>query len=139
MQTDYKQIYQELANKTGKSEQMYKDLGNFVFKETYNMMRNPKSLILKLKGVGNWHLRKKRMDIVVSQWTDRGLVRPREEFESDGSYNEYLEKHTQYNLFKERLKEYDKYLSLKKETNEIRRKTQVLLTPEENKERFKSK
>lgn len=103
------------------------------------MMRNPKSLILKLKGVGNWHLRKKRMDIVVNQWTDRGLVRSREEFESDGSYNEYLEKHTQYNLFKERLVEYDKYLILKEQTNKKRRETQVLLQPDQGEnERFKS-
>lgn len=79
------------------------------------------------------------MDIVVTQWTDRGLVRTREEFESDGSYNEYLEKHNQYNLFKERLKEYDRYLILKEETNKKRRETQVLLQPNQGEnERFKS-
>lgn len=104
------------------------------------MMRNPKSLILKLKGVGNWHLRKKRMDIVVTNYSDRGIVKTREDFESDGSYNEYLEKHKQYNLFKERLKEYERYLILKEETNKKRRETQVLLQPDKGEnERFKSR
>lgn len=128
-----------MAQKTGKPEQMYKELGNFIFQETYNMMRNPTSLIIKLKGVGSWHLRKKRMDIVVNEWSDRGKVRGREEFETDNGYNEYLEKHKQYNIFKERLADYDKYLALKKEINAKRRETQVLLEPRKGEdERFKS-
>lgn len=139
MQTDYKQIYKELAEKTQKSEQMYKDLGNFVFAETYQMMRNPKSLITKLKGIGSWHLRKKRMDIVVSQWSDRGLERDRSEFESEVMWNQYREKKVQYDTFVERLKDYDEYLSIKKEVNTKRRETQVLLQPREGQdERFKS-
>jgi hypothetical protein len=118
---------------------MYKDLGNFVFQEAYSMMRNPKSLIIKLKGVGAWHLRKKRMDIVVTQYPDRGLVKTREDFESDSGYEEYLEKHTQYNIFKERLVDYEKYLLIKDEIKTKRRETQVLLKPTEGQdERFKS-
>ena len=117
---------------------MYKDIGSFIFQETARMMKNPQSLIIKLKGVGFWHLRKKRMDIVVNEWTDRAVVKTREDFESDYGWNDYLERHIQYNIFKDRLKEYDKYLDLKKEVNTIRRKTQVLLTPSTNTEKFKS-
>ena len=139
MQTDYKQIYKELSEKTGKSEQMYKDLGNFIFAETYNMMRNPKSLIIKLKGVGNWHLRKKRMEIVVTQWTDRRLLRLRHEFDSEASWNTYIEKKIQYEIFEKRLKDYEKYLALKNEIKMKRRETQVLLQPNQGEnERFTS-
>ena len=138
MQTDYKQIYQELAQKTGKSEQMYKDIGSFIFKETSRMMNNPSSLIIKLKGIGRWHLRKKRMEIVVNEWTDRSDPKSREEFDSDGAYQNYLDKHIRYVNFKERLLEYDRYLALKQEINAERRKTQVLLTPTDSKEKFKS-
>lgn len=78
------------------------------------------------------------MDIVVNEYPDRGLIKVREDFETDNGWNEYQEKHKQYTIFQARLVEYDKYLSLKKEINAERRKTQVLLTPEENKEKFKS-
>lgn len=118
---------------------MYKDLGNFIFQETYSMMRNPTSLIIKLKGVGSWHLRKKRMDIVVSDYPDRGESKTREDFDTDNGYEEYLEKYKQYNIFKDRLVEYDKYLALKHQINSKRRETQVLLEPNKGEdERFKS-
>lgn len=138
MQSDYKQIYKELAEENNKPEQLYKDIGNFIFQETYSMLRNPTSLIIKLKGVGNWHLRKKRMEIVVNEWSDRGLVRPREDFESDLSYQEYLDKKKQYDMFVERLKDYEEYLKMKKDVRAQRNKTQVLLSPSENNDKFKS-
>lgn len=139
MQSDYKQIYKELSQETSVSEQLYKDLGNFIFQETYNMLRSPTSLIIKLKGIGNWHLRKKRMDIVVSEYPDRGLVKTRDEFESDLSFQEYLDKKKQYDIFVARLKEYDEYLKMKKEIRAIRNETQTLLQPvDRSSERFKS-
>ena len=139
MQSDYRQIYKELAEENNKPEQLYKDIGNFIFQETYNMLRNPTSLIIKLKGVGNWHLRKKRMEIVVNEYPDRGLEKTRENFESDSSYQEYLDKKKQYDMFVERLREYDEYLKLKKDVREARNKTQVLLEPDKGEgERFKS-
>lgn len=102
-------------------------------------MRNPTSLILKLRGVGAWHLRKKRMDLVVREYPDRGLVRTREEFDTESGWEEYLEKHNQYKIFQERLVEYDKYLEIKKEINAKRRETQVLLEPDKGENgRFKS-
>lgn len=79
------------------------------------------------------------MDIVVNEYPDREIVKNREDFESDSSYNEYLDKHNQYMIFKERLLDYDRYLSLKKEINKKRRETQVLLEPSKGEdERFKS-
>jgi hypothetical protein len=139
MQTNHQDIYSALAKEKDKSEQVYKDIGSFIFRETARMLKDPTSLILKLKGVGSWRLRKKRMDIIINECADRGLVRPRDEFPSDESYNIYLEKHIQYNNFKERLKEYDKYMTIKKQIKEKRNATQVLLEPNSGEdERFKS-
>ncbi len=139
MQTNHLDIYKILAEEKGKSEQMYKDLGSFIFKETSRLLKNPTSLILKLKGIGSWHLRKKRMDIVVNEWTDRAKVKTREDFTSDVSYNIYLEKHTQYKMFQERLKEYEEYLSIKAEVRKKRYESQTLLERDKGEDiRFKS-
>lgn len=137
MQTNHLDIYTALAKEKG-NEQTYKDIGSFIFRETAKMLKEPTSLILKLKGVGSWHLRKKRMEIVVNEWEDRSKVRPREEFPSDLSYNIYLEKHLRYINFQQRLKEYEKYLSIKKQIREKRYATQVLLTPKDVSDKFKS-
>lgn len=140
MQTNHQEIYTTLAKEKDKPEQIYKDIGSFIFQETAKMLKEPTSLILKLKGVGSWRLRKKRMDIIINECSDRGLVRNREEFPSDASYNIYLEKYKQYHNFKERLKEYDKYIDIKKDIKQKRHATQVLLQPTSgNEERFKSK
>lgn len=139
MQTNHLDIYKMLAEETGKSEQTYNDIGSFIFKETARLLKNPNSLILKLKGIGSWHLRKKRMEIVVNEWTDRAKVKTREDFTSDVSYNIYKEKHQQYLNFQEMLKEYDKYMTLKQEIRKKRNETQVLLEPDKGEdERFKS-
>lgn len=139
MQTNHLDIYKMVAEETGESEQLYKDIGSFVFKETASMIKDPESLILKLKGIGSWHLRKKRMEIVVNEWTDRAKVKTREDFSSEASYLSYLEKHTQYMNFKERLEEYDRYLQLKQEIRQKRHETQILLSPQDDSdEKFKS-
>lgn len=134
MQSDYKQIYKELAEENSIPEQLYKDIGNFIFQETYNMLRSPTSLIIKLKGLGNWHLRKKRMDIIVNEYSDRGLVKTRDQFDSDNGFQEYLDKKKQYDIFVARLKEYDDYLKMKRDVREQRNKTQVLLESDKREE-----
>jgi len=139
MQTNHLDIYKMLAEENGGNEQLYKDIGSFVFKETASMIKNPESLILKLKGIGSWHLRKKRMEIVVNEWTDRAKIKTREDFSSEVAYMNYLDKHTQYMNFKERLEEYDRYLQLKQEIRKKRYETQILLEPDNGEdERFKS-
>lgn len=129
MQANHNDIYKMTAEKTGRDEQLLKDLGSFIFKETAQMLKDPKSLILKLKGLGSWHLRKKRMEIVVNEWTDRSKVKTREEFTSDVSFKTYTDKHIQYKIFQERLKDYEKYLEIKQEVKKKRYETQTLLEP----------
>lgn len=139
MQTNHLDIYKMLALEKGKNEQTYKDIGSFIFKETAKMLKEPTSLILKLKGIGSWHLRKKRMEIVVNEWEDRSIKRDRSEFPSDDAYSIWLEKHLRYINFQQRLLEYDRYLSIKKQIREKRYETQTLLEPLDGEEqRFKS-
>jgi len=138
MQTSQQDIYLELSKEKEINEQVYKDIGSFVFRETAKMLKEPTSLILKLKGIGSWHLRKKRLDIVVNEWTDRAEVKTREDFPSNMAYAAYLDKHLQYINFKERLEEYERYLSIKKEVREQRYKTQTLLAPTDTTDKFKS-
>lgn len=137
MQTDYKQIYKELSLKSGKPEQLYKDIGTFVFQETTRMMKNPTSLIIKLKGIGNWHLRRKRMMIVIEEDKNYEDEKDLSEFETESSYENYKDRHKRYHIFKERLKEYDDYISLRNEIRLKRWETQFPLSPNED-EKFKS-
>ena len=139
MQSNHLDIYKMVASDTGVSEELYKDIGSFIFKETARLLKEPTSLILKLKGIGSWHLRKKRMEIVINEYTDRSEVKTRDQFDSDSSFKEYQEKHNRYVLFQERLKDYEKYLAIKSEIRKKRYETQVLLTPEDDgDEKFKS-
>lgn len=138
MQTNPQDLFKMVSQDTGKSEQMYKDLGSFVFREASKMLKKPTSLIIKLKGVGSWHLRKRRMEIRVQEWSDKA-VKPREYFSEEVFYNIYLDRLALCEIFKERLKDYEKYLEIKKKVREKRYETQVLLEPQQGEdEKFKS-
>ena len=130
MQSDHKEVYRLTALKTGKSEQLYKDIGNFVFTELASMLKKPSSLIVKLKGVGSWHLRKKRMDIVIEEYPHMIKERSREEFTSEIDYNNYLNKKEMYLNFQERLKEYDEYISIRRQVRIKRNENSILLEPD---------
>lgn len=105
MQSDNNQLYKLTAERTKKSEVIYKDIGNFIFKALSVSMRKPPSLILKLKGVGTWYLRRQRMRIHIDHVTP------------DPESVDYAEKEALKDIFKERLKDYEQYI---KERNEIR-------------------
>ena len=127
MQSDPKQIYKLTAERTGKEEQLYKDLGTFVFASLYSKLRRPKSLITKLKGVGTWYMRRRRMQLLVEKFPPNYDLTP-EDFESPLGFLAQENKREIFEIFKERLKEYDKYIEERDKVREIRRRTQVLLT-----------
>lgn len=131
MQSDHKQVYNLTAKRTGKNEQMYKDLGNFVFTELSSILKKPKSLIIKLKGIGSWHLRKKRLEIFTSNYSDWEI----DEFSSEDSIKFSIERKEQHELFLERLKEYEEYMTIKKELRIKRNEVQVLLKPDTGKDK----
>lgn len=134
MQSDHKQIYKLTSERTGKSEQLYKDLGNFVFTETNRLLRKPKSLVLKLKGIGSWYLRRKRMQIVIDTCAHRIIEKARDTFVSDKMYEEYLEKKEQYLNFVDRLKDYEEYTEIKKEVKKKRIEAEILPKPNKGKD-----
>lgn len=125
MQSDWKQIYKLTAERTGKDEQRYKDIGNFVFHELYQNLRRPKSLIIKLRGVGQWYLRRKRMQILVDIFPpdyEKVAKHPLEAIKLEN-------KREIFEIFKERLKEYDEFLQIKAEVRKKRNESQTLLQP----------
>lgn len=125
MQSNHLDIYKMVAAETGKNEEMYKDIGSFIFKETARMLREPSSLILKLKGVGSWHLRKKRLEVFIAEFSEP----THDQWTSQQTIKDWEEKRKRYKNFLERLKEYDKYLAVKKEVRIKRNETAVLLEP----------
>ena len=113
MQTDSKELYKLTAQQHGLPEQFYKDLGNFVFSSLYKSLRRPESLIIKLKGVGYWYLRRARMKLIAEKYNPLMGPEPITEAEKN-IFASRLETHE---IFIERLKEYEQYIL---ERNEIR-------------------
>lgn len=109
MQSNHNEIYKLTSERTGVAENIYKDLGNFVFKSLNTNLRKPKSLIIKLKGIGSWYLRKNRMEIVVELFPPDFENAPTEE-SLHYKIEKFENKVELFNLFKERLKDYDRYI-----------------------------
>lgn len=132
MQSDYHQIYKLTAKRTGKPEEQYKNIGQFVFSELSSMLKKPKSLITKLKGVGSWYLRKKRIKLLTETFPP-DYDRTRESFPSENSFLKNEEKKEFHTLLRQRMIEYEQY---SKEKQEIRKQRNVtsetlLETPDE--------
>lgn len=133
MQSDDKSIYDLTSKRTGKSTQLYKDVGTFVFSSLYEKLRKPKSLIIKLKGVGTWYLRKKRMETLMSYYPeDYDKKEVDVEIMSPLSILNYENKREMFLLFKERLAEYDRYITLRNEIRQERFKTQTIIKDADN-------
>lgn len=133
MQSDDKSIYDLTSKRTGKPTQLYKDVGTFVFSSLYEKLRKPKSLILKLKGVGSWYLRKKRMETLMSYYPeDYDKKEIDVEIMSPLSILNYENKREMFLLFKERLAEYERYITLRNEIRQERFKTQTIIKDADN-------
>ena len=128
MQSDWNEIYKLTSQRTGKSTERYKEVGNFIFKSLYTNVRRPKSLIIKLKGVGTWYLRRSRMDTAVNMFPPDFDKKP-SETDFHLKVLKYENKIEIYNLFLERLKEYDSYISEKQQIRKKRNETQKPIEP----------
>ena len=128
MQTDHHQIYEMVSKEEGIPLDKVKDVGNAVFRELYKKLRRPPSLILKLKGIGYWYLRKLRMEIHMEKFP------PNENYRKDKPLDvlQYENSLEIYNIFKKRLEEYKEYLSIRDQVRNERNKTQSLLNEEED-------
>lgn len=128
MQSDWKQLYKLTAERTGKSEQVYKDIGNCVFKKLSDTLKRPPTLITKLKGIGTWYLRRQRMKLVV----ESSFFNYQKEFVEGEYFLSTIAKENRremYDVFVNRLKDYERYTELRKQVREIRNESQVLLEP----------
>lgn len=120
------------SERTGKTEQVYIDIGNFIQKELSEQLRKPNTLIIKLKGVGSWYLRKMRMEIMLSYFPDYYEIEGYSDFPSPNAFLNFINKQELYKIFKARLKDYEKYLEIKRFIRQERNKTQVILKPKED-------
>lgn len=128
MQTDNKELYRLTADRTGKPEQLYKDIGNAVFTELARTFRSPKTLITKLKGVGTWYLRRSRMKIKL-QYYPIDFDRTEADFDTKDGFLKHENKVTIYRLFQQRLADYEEYVRIRDETRKKRHETQRLIQP----------
>jgi hypothetical protein len=128
MQSDHKEIYRLTSLRTGKSQDTYKDVGNYVFASLYSTMRKPKSLIIKLKGVGCWYLRKKRMEIVTTFFIP-DHTKQATDFSTELEWKLYQNRMELYKIFKERLIEYEEYIKIRDAIRQKRYETQTIIPP----------
>ena len=119
MQSDWKEVYKITSKRTGKDEQQYKDLGNFVFASLANHLRKPMSLITKLKGVGSWYLRKNRIKTIVDLYPP-DFEKTEEEFQSNYGFLKNENKKEIYRIFSDRLADYNRYIEKKESIKKIR-------------------
>lgn len=131
MQSDINNIYKLTSLRTGKDEKIYKDIGRYVFGELASNIRKPKSLIIRLRGLGTFYLRKRRMEVALEHFPPDWETELTEENHSIGNViNE--NKKNMHNIFKERLKDYDRFLEFRNSLRTIRRKSQFLIPIKED-------
>jgi hypothetical protein len=128
MQSDYKEIAKITSQRTAGNEQLYKDICSTVFTSLNKNFRKPPSLILKLKGIGMWYLRRQRMRIILEHFPP-DFEKTEEDFESKFGAIEHNNRIELFTIFKERLLDYDKYVEERDAVRKIRHATQQLLTP----------
>lgn len=128
MQSNPAEIYKLTSKRTGKSEQTYKDVGNFIFSELYKEQRRPSKLIIKIKGIGSFILRRKRVKEILNLYP-KDFSRTKEEFSTERQFLKYENKKEIHDIFTERLKDYEEFIKERNQIREIRYETQVLLEP----------
>ena len=118
MQADIKTIAKKLSKEKKMDYDLLKAVGDTVFKYTGEVLKNPPNLIINLKGVGKWYLRKQQMERKIEYLEDYYKY-------STGVLPEPLGKYWENKELKEKLESllpiYEKYLKEKKEMFELRR------------------
>ena len=109
MQSDYKELVKLTSWRTGVNERIYKDLCNFLFAKTAEEMKKPKNLIIRLRGVGSWFLRMKRLKIKIALYEEFHSPDWGQSIGVDGEEIPEVMK-----IFRDRLKDYEKYVEKRK-------------------------
>lgn len=118
MQADIKTIAKKLSKEKGIDYDLLKAVGDTVFKYTGEVLKKPPNLIINLKGIGKWYLRKQQMERKIEYLEDYYKY-------STGVLPEPLGKYWENKELKEKLESllpvYENYLKDKKEMVELRR------------------
>lgn len=118
MQADIKSICKKISEDKDISYDLIKAVGDSFFKYTGNILKNPPNLIINLKGIGKWYLRKQQMERKIEYLEDFYKF-------SENIYSEDFGKYIENKELKEKLESllplYEQYLKEKKEMFELRR------------------
>ncbi len=129
MQALLNHIYKSVSTKSNKDYDLVKSVGDAVFKSLLHNIKHPSSLILKVKGIGSFYMRHKKLRFHMESYRDF-YTNPENEKQKNAiiqNEEEFLLKQKQYlNLFN-RVEDYKRYVAKKKMIKEIRNKTQPLI------------
>ena len=118
MQADIKSICKKLSKEKGIDYDLLKAVGDTVFKYTGDVLKNPPNLIIYLKGIGRWYLRKQQMERKIEYLEDYYKY-------STGILPEPLGKYWENKELKEKLESllpvYQTYLSEKQQLRDLRK------------------
>lgn len=111
MQFESKDIYRAVANKTGEDLEYIEAVGNYIQKRLVEELKNPKKLILSVKGIGRWFLRKKRLQAGYERLLDIDMSKYEEDTPHNKNKKEVIQKII--GIMKDRLDEYKLFLEKK--------------------------
>lgn len=134
MQATSKELYANVVSNTGKDPALIKSIGDAVFYRLFTFFKYPESLICKLKGVGFWYMRKKKLNEYIHRWDSYYMMEPPPAYEDLKQMREYENNRRQFNILIERQKQYELYLKKKLEIRAIRYKTQPIQKPKTEEE-----
>lgn len=129
MQALLNHIYKSVSIRSGKDYDLVKSVGDAVFKSLLYNIKHPSSLILKVKGIGSFYMRHKKLLLHIESYRDF-YTNPENEKQKNAiiqNEEQFFLKQKQYlNLFN-RVEDYKRYVAKKKIIREIRSKTQPLI------------
>lgn len=129
MQITSKEIYKKVSVDNNIPIELIKNIGDYVFNELYQFMQSPTALIVKVKSLGSWYLRKKKLEEFIFRHHTSFTKDEIPEFSREESLERYLKQKAQYEVLLDRWEEYQRYKEKKEEIKEIRNKTQPFIKP----------
>jgi hypothetical protein len=115
MQADSPSIYKTVSEQTKEDLELVSTIGDFMQKEIANNLRHPKSLIIKVRGLGGWHLRRMRLKASYDRLKDYDYSKLEK---LDEEVKEVMRQHVKN--MGEMLKHYDLYLEEKAKAKKLK-------------------
>lgn len=125
MQYTSVELYNETSIKNDIPLHKVKFVGDIVFSALNSQLNKPEAIILKIKNIGKFYMRKNKLDGEI------GFLR--EFIKKEGTDAKYTEK---LNNLVERQVEYEEYLEEKKKIKKIRHENQSIVEPPVQEEDF---